>query len=102
LPTPLEELPRFARAIAGDAAPRIFVKRDDMTGILGGGNKARVLEYFLGEAQAQGADVLIAGGGVAQSNHARACGAAARRLGMKPVMVLRSGGDHHDDDAPQG
>jgi L-cysteate sulfo-lyase len=102
LPTPLEEVPRFAKEIGGDRAPRIFVKRDDLTGITGGGNKARVLEFFLGEAKAQGCDVLIAGGGVAQSNHARACGAAARRLGMKPVMVLRGGGDHHDDDAPQG
>jgi 1-aminocyclopropane-1-carboxylate deaminase/D-cysteine desulfhydrase-like pyridoxal-dependent ACC family enzyme len=102
LPTPLEEVPRFARAIAGDRAPRIFIKRDDLTQIVGGGNKARVLEFFIGEALAQDANVLIAGGGVAQSNHARACGAAARKFGMKPVMVLRAGGDHGETTIPQG
>src|SRR5262249_29636155 len=101
-PTPLEEVPRFAKAIAGDRAPRIFLKRDDLTPITGGGNKARVLEFFMGEAVAQGCDVLIAGGGVAQSNHARACGAAARKFGMKPVMVLRAGGDHGEGTVPQG
>jgi 1-aminocyclopropane-1-carboxylate deaminase/D-cysteine desulfhydrase-like pyridoxal-dependent ACC family enzyme len=100
-PTPLDEVPRFAKAIGGERAPRIFLKRDDLTPITGGGNKARVLEFFLGEALAQGADVLIAGGGVAQSNHARACAAAARKLGMKPVMVLRGGG-HHEQGTPQG
>jgi 1-aminocyclopropane-1-carboxylate deaminase/D-cysteine desulfhydrase-like pyridoxal-dependent ACC family enzyme len=99
LPTPLDEVPRFARAIAGPNAPRLFVKRDDLTQIVGGGNKARVLEFFLGEARARGCDVLIAGGGGAHSNHARACGAAARRLGMTPVMVLRAGGER---DTPQG
>jgi len=100
--TPLEEVPRFARAIAGERAPRIFLKRDDLTPITGGGNKARVLEFFLGEALAQGCDVLISGGGVAQSNHARACAAAARKHGMHPVMVLRAGGDHGEDTTPQG
>jgi 1-aminocyclopropane-1-carboxylate deaminase/D-cysteine desulfhydrase-like pyridoxal-dependent ACC family enzyme len=100
-PTPLDELPRFAEAIGGSRAPRIFMKRDDQSPITGGGNKARVLEFFLGEAVAQGADVLIAGGGVAQSNHARACGAVARKFGMKPVMVLRGGG-HHAEGTPQG
>src|SRR4051794_31881609 len=100
-PTPLDEVPRFARALAGDRAPRIFLKRDDLTPITGGGNKARVLEFFIGEALEQGADVLVAGGGAAQSNHARACGAVARKFGMKPVMVLRSGG-HHAEGTPQG
>jgi 1-aminocyclopropane-1-carboxylate deaminase/D-cysteine desulfhydrase-like pyridoxal-dependent ACC family enzyme len=95
-------VPRFARAVAGDRAPRIFLKRDDLTPITGGGNKARVLEFFLGEAIEQGCDVLISGGGVAQSNQARACGAVARKLGMHPVMVLRAGGDHGEDAVPQG
>jgi 1-aminocyclopropane-1-carboxylate deaminase/D-cysteine desulfhydrase-like pyridoxal-dependent ACC family enzyme len=100
-PTPLDEVPRFARALAGERAPRIFLKRDDLTPITGGGNKARVLEFFVGEALELGADVLVAGGGVAQSNHARACGAVARKFGMKPVMVLRGGG-HHAEGTPQG
>lgn len=88
LPTPLQEVPRFARTLEG---PRIFVKRDDMTGLALGGNKARKLEFVLAEAVQQQADVLIAGGGVAQSNHARLCAAAARQLGMKPVIVLQYG-----------
>ena len=51
LPTPLVELPRFSQALGG---PRIFIKRDDMTGLAYGGNKARKLDYFIGEAVAQG------------------------------------------------
>lgn len=87
-PTPLHEVPRFAAALAG---PRIFLKREDMTGLATGGNKSRKLQFILGSDQAQGADVFIAGGGLAQSNHARQCAAAARALGMHPVLVLRRG-----------
>jgi len=69
--------------------PRLFVKRDDLTGLAFGGNKVRQMEYFTGDASAKGANVLIGGGGYAQSNHARTCAAAARALGMKPVIVVR-------------
>lgn len=93
LPTPLMELPRFSAAIGG---PRILMKRDDMTGLAYGGNKARKLDYFVGEAVAQGCDVFIAGGGAAQSNHALMCAAAARKAGLKPVIFARAGSHHYE------
>jgi L-cysteate sulfo-lyase len=61
LPTPFEELPRFARRI-GEV--RVFVKRDDCTGLLFGGNKTRHNEFLLADALEQGADLLIWGAGV--------------------------------------
>ncbi|MBV7335103.1 pyridoxal-phosphate dependent enzyme [Chloroflexi bacterium TSY] len=93
LPTPLVELPRFSAELGG---PRIFMKRDDMTGLAYGGNKARKLDYFVGEAVAQGCDVFIGGGGAAQSNHALMCAAAARKAGMKPVIFARAGSHHYE------
>lgn len=78
LPTPLEAMNRFSAWLSG---PRVLVKRDDLTGLALGGNKARKLEYLCGEAQARGCDVLVTGGG-AQSNHARMTAAAANRLGL--------------------
>jgi 1-aminocyclopropane-1-carboxylate deaminase/D-cysteine desulfhydrase-like pyridoxal-dependent ACC family enzyme len=93
LPTPLVELPRFAAAMGG---PRIFMKRDDLTGLAYGGNKARKLDYFVGEAKAQGCDVFIGGGGAVQSNHALMCAAAARKAGMKPVIFARAGTKHYE------
>jgi len=51
IPTPLEELPRFSAAVGG---PRILMKRDDLTGLGMGGNKARQLEFIMGEAVGQG------------------------------------------------
>jgi len=87
LPTPLEEYPRLAAAIG---AERLLIKRDDLTGLAFGGNKVRELEYFLGAAKADGADVFVAGGGVGQSNHARSVAAAAAgRLDVH--LVLRRG-----------
>jgi 1-aminocyclopropane-1-carboxylate deaminase/D-cysteine desulfhydrase-like pyridoxal-dependent ACC family enzyme len=87
-PTPLEEYPRLADRLG---LKRFFVKRDDLTGLAFGGNKVRELEMFLGSALNQNCDVFIAGGGVAQSNHARQCAAAARRAGMDIHLVLRKG-----------
>lgn len=87
-PTPLEEYPRLAERLE---LKRFFVKRDDLTGLAFGGNKVRELEMFLGSALQQNCDVFIAGGGVAQSNHARQCAAAARRAGMDIHLVLRKG-----------
>lgn len=84
LPTPLEELPRLSAALGG---PRILVKRDDLTGLAGGGNKTRKLEFSLGEAVRQGADTLVTLGAV-QSNHARQTAAAAARCGLRCVLVL--------------
>ena len=85
LPTPIEPLDGMARAL-GDGV-RIFVKRDDCTGLALGGNKVRKLEYLVGEALAAGADTLITTGGV-QSNHARQTAAAAAKLGMRCELVL--------------
>jgi len=93
LPTPLVELPRFSARLGG---PRVFMKRDDMTGLAYGGNKARKLDYFIGEAVAQGCDVFIGGGGAAQSNHALMCAAAARKAGLKPVIFARAGSKHYE------
>lgn len=84
LPTPLQDCPRLSEALGG---PRILVKRDDMTGLAFGGNKTRRLEWFMGEAQQRGADLIIAGASL-QSNHCRQTAAAANKLGMKAVLVL--------------
>lgn len=86
LPTPLEEVPHFAAAV-GDV--RILVKRDDLTGRAFGGNKTRELEFLIGDAVKEGAQVFVAGGGVCQSNHAVQCSAAALRAGLTPVVVLQ-------------
>ncbi|MBI4184660.1 MAG: D-cysteine desulfhydrase [Proteobacteria bacterium] len=78
VPTPLEAMPNLSRQLGG---PALLVKRDDCTGLALGGNKARQLEFYLGEAIAQGADTVITTGAV-QSNHSRMTAAAARKLGL--------------------
>ncbi|PVX25547.1 MAG: hypothetical protein CW691_04210 [Candidatus Bathyarchaeum sp.] len=83
-PTPLQKMPRLSKLLAG---PNLFVKRDDMTDLAFGGNKARKLEFLFADAKNKGADVVISTGAV-QSNCACMVSAAARRLGMKPVLVL--------------
>ena len=85
LPTPLEELPRLTKALGG---PRLYIKRDDQTGLAGGGNKARKLEFSVAEALRQRADTLITVGGV-QSNHCRQTAAAAAHCGLRCIVVLR-------------
>jgi D-cysteine desulfhydrase family pyridoxal phosphate-dependent enzyme len=65
----------------------LWVKRDDVTGLAGGGNKARKLEYLCADALEQQADVLVTGGGP-QSNHVRMTAAAANRLGLDCAVVL--------------
>jgi D-cysteine desulfhydrase family pyridoxal phosphate-dependent enzyme len=70
--------------------PRLFVKRDDLTGLGLGGNKLRKLEFLLGEALAQGADTVLTVGAL-QSNHARQTAAACARLGLDCELVLRRG-----------
>lgn len=89
LPTPFEEMPRLSEALAATKGrgPRLFVKRDDCTGLALGGNKARKLVHLCAEAAAQSCDVLVTGGGV-QSNHVRMTAAAANRIGMDCHVVL--------------
>lgn len=67
--------------------PRLWIKRDDCTGLATGGNKTRKLEYLVADAVSQGADTLITLGAL-QSNHARQTAAAAAKLGLKCVLVL--------------
>jgi D-cysteine desulfhydrase family pyridoxal phosphate-dependent enzyme len=66
---------------------RLWVKRDDLTGLAGGGNKVRKLEHLCADALAHGADLLVTGGGE-QSNHVRMTAAAANRLGLGCTIVL--------------
>jgi D-cysteine desulfhydrase len=82
LPTPLLAAPRLSEAVG----VAIWIKRDDMTGLGLGGNKARKLEFLCGEALARGADTLVTGGG-SGSNHVQLTAAAAARLGLGCVAV---------------
>jgi L-cysteate sulfo-lyase len=98
LPTPLEPAPRLGAAIASPSGgPELWVKRDDCTGLAGGGNKTRKLEYLLGDALANEADTLITQGAV-QSNHVRQTAAAAARFGLACEVILehRTGSNAHD------
>ncbi|MDQ1507601.1 MAG: D-cysteine desulfhydrase [Actinomycetota bacterium] len=82
LPTPLLPAPRLSQAVGVE----VWIKRDDMTGLGLGGNKARKLEFLCGEALARGADTLVTGGG-SGSNHVQLTAAAAARLGLGCVAV---------------
>jgi L-cysteate sulfo-lyase len=84
LPTPLEYLPRLSKHLGG---PKIYVKRDDCTGLGSGGNKTRKLEFLMAEALQQQADVVITQGAI-QSNHARQTAAAACKLGLQCELVF--------------
>jgi D-cysteine desulfhydrase len=83
-PTPLEPLAALSRHLGG---PEIWIKRDDLLGLAGGGNKTRKLEFLVADAVAQGCDTLITVGAV-QSNHCRLTLAAAAREGLKCRLVL--------------
>lgn len=77
VPTPLDPLLAQLPGRHG----RIFVKRDDCTGLALGGNKTRKLEYTLGHARSRGATALFTASGI-QSNHVRQTAAAAARAGL--------------------
>ena len=83
-PTAIEKLERLSAHLGG---PEIWIKRDDQTGLTGGGNKTRKLEFLVADALAQGADTLITQGAV-QSNHCRLTLAAAVREGLRCRLVL--------------
>jgi D-cysteine desulfhydrase family pyridoxal phosphate-dependent enzyme len=91
LPTPLERADRLGAAL-GLEPGRLWIKRDDCTGLATGGNKARKLELLVADAIAKGSDVLITAGGP-QSNHARTTAAAAALAGLDCVLAF-------NDDAP--
>ncbi|MCS7223029.1 MAG: D-cysteine desulfhydrase family protein [Armatimonadetes bacterium] len=84
LPTPLEPLPRLSE----EWQIRLFVKRDDLTGLAFGGNKVRHLEFSLAQALKEGCDVVINGAAI-QSNYCRQTAAACARLGLRCALVLR-------------
>ena len=86
LPTPLEFMPRLSAELGG---PRIYVKRDDCTGLASGGNKTRKLEFLMADALEQGADTVITQGAV-QSNHARQTAAAAAKLGLGCELLFEN------------
>jgi D-cysteine desulfhydrase len=88
-PTPLEPAPRLAVAL-GLRPDDLWIKRDDLTGLGGGGNKVRKLEYTCAAALARSATTLVTTG-AGQSNHARLTAAAGARLGLDVVLVLAGG-----------
>ncbi len=95
LPTPIHPLDRLTTHLGG---PQLWIKRDDLTGLAGGGNKTRKLEFLVADALATGADTLVTVGAV-QSNHTRQTAAAAARAGLR-CALLHNGwaprpGPHH-------
>ncbi|MFF5206925.1 D-cysteine desulfhydrase family protein [Streptosporangium sp. NPDC000396] len=82
-PTPLEEAPRLSERLGR----RVLLKRDDVNGLGGGGNKLRKLEFLLGRALADGVDTVITFGAL-QTNHGRQTAAACARLGLRCLLIL--------------
>lgn len=93
-PTPLEAMPAYG-ALAGHR--RLYIKRDDLTGLAMGGNKVRHLEFEMGEALRQGADVILVAG-MLQSNYCRATAAASAKLGLECVIIH----NEHPPESIQG
>jgi 1-aminocyclopropane-1-carboxylate deaminase len=83
LPTVVHPLPRLSQGLGG---PEVWIKRDDLTGLAGGGNKTRKLEFVVADALERGADTLVTVGAV-QSNHTRQTAAAAARVGLGCVLL---------------
>ena len=83
LPTPVHPLPNLGAHLGGH---NLWIKRDDLTGLEGGGNKTRKLEYLVGDAIAKGADMLVTVGAI-QSNHTRQTAAAAAKTGLKCALL---------------
>lgn len=84
-PTKIEKMEKISK----ETGVNIYLKRDDQTGSEISGNKIRKLEFSICEALEMGCDTLITCGGI-QSNHARATAAAAIKMGMNVILVLRS------------
>jgi L-cysteate sulfo-lyase len=94
LPTPLEPLENLTKLLGG---PKIFIKRDDCTGLATGGNKTRKLEFLMGEAQQKKADTIITQGAT-QSNHVRQAAAIACKLGLRCEILLEHRTGSEDPD----
>jgi L-cysteate sulfo-lyase len=96
LPTPLEEVPNFADRFHG---PRVFIKRDDCTGLLFGGNKTRHNEFILADALQHGADMIVWGAGI-QSNNCRQTAAGCAKLGLECRLYLSKAGKLPKGEVP--
>jgi len=83
-PTPFYKLENLSRVLGG---PQIYIKRDDLTGLAFGGNKSRKLEYIMQDILDKGADVVVTWAAL-QSNWCLQTAAAAKRYGIKPILVL--------------
>jgi len=83
LPTPVHHLKNFSQRFDD---LEVWIKRDDLTGLEGGGNKTRKLEYLVGDAIASGCDMLVTIGAI-QSNHTRQTAAAAAKCGLKCALL---------------
>jgi len=83
LPTPIHELKNFGQQMPG---MELWIKRDDLTGLEGGGNKTRKLEFLVGDAIKKGADMLVTAGAI-QSNHTRQTAAAAAKYNLKCALL---------------
>lgn len=86
LPTPIHELKRASKTLNG---PKLFIKRDDQTGLALGGNKTRKLEYLLADALKKDVDTIITAGAI-QSNHCRQTAAACSKMGLRCELLLKS------------
>ena len=95
LPTPLEEAERLGAVLNG---PRLFIKREDLSGLCAGGNKTRLMDYVMGDVLAQGCDVMI-GSAALQSNKLREVAAAGNRLGLRSILLLQA---DPPQEPPQG
>jgi len=95
LPTPIHPLTRLTAELGG---PEVWIKRDDLSGLAGGGNKTRKLEFLVGDALAGDADTLLTVGAI-QSNHTRQTAAAAAKLGLGCALLhnswTRDAGEHY-------
>ena len=98
LPTPLEHLPRFSQALDG---PRIWIKRDDCTGLAFGGNKTRHGEFLIADALDSGCDTIVWGAGI-QSNNCRQTAAGCAKAGLDCHLVLGRGKPADGPDDVQG
>jgi D-cysteine desulfhydrase/L-cysteate sulfo-lyase len=86
-PTPLTEALNLPLALCGPDAPRLFIKRDDLTSLALGGNKLRNLEFRLARTMAEAPDTVIVGLDL-QSNSARQTVGACNKLGLRTILVL--------------
>ena len=96
--TPIEKLSKLTEHLGG---PNIYIKRDDLLGLAGGGNKTRKLEFLMADAVKSGADTIVTCGAV-QSNHCRLTLAAAVREGLKCHLVLEQRVPGSYDEAAGG